>query len=116
MLWNGLMGFQAIKQNLDPRRGDGCVTTSLCFDIIIYPRCSSTGSTSSQVDSTTQQKYLNLIRSKARAMDTDTGIAAAAASDAEAPSREDPSQSIAASLCPLLLHYHWCDEAIIPPL
>lgn len=49
-------------------------------------------------------------------MDTDAGITAAAASDAKAQSREDPSQSIAASLCPLLLHYHWCDEAIMPSL
>lgn len=110
------MDFQAIKQNLDPRRGDGCVTTSLCFDIIIYPRCSSAGSTSQRTDSTTQQKYLNLIRSMARAMDTGTGIVAAALSDAGVCSREEPSQAIAAALHPLLLRYHCCDEAIMPPL
>lgn len=49
-------------------------------------------------------------------MDTVAGIAVAAASDTQAQSREDPSRSIAASLYPLLLHYHWCDEAIMPPL
>lgn len=52
----------------------------------------------------------------ARAMDTGTGIVAAALSDAGVCSREEPSQAIAAALHPLLLRYHCCDEAIMPPL
>lgn len=85
MLLNGLMGSRAIKQDLDPRRGGGCVTTSLCFDIIIHP-C------------TTQQKRLNLIHSGTGATDTSAGTAVTAASKATARGREDPRPSIAVAL------------------